>query len=156
MKIPSEVHHDNKECLGHMKIMSKEEQEQLKSKYYNEAIRYMNNAKEVLQKAGKENGRYKDPKYVKMACGTAYNAVLLSLDTWLQLKGVEKKKGRKSIEYYQSAIARIDKKLLGTLEGAYEVLHLSGYYDGATAVKLIQFGFEEAYAIINKLKPAQA
>ncbi len=136
--------------------MSKEEQEQLKTKYYNEAIRYMNNAKEVLQKAGKEDGRYKDPKYVKMACGTAYNAVLLALDAWLHLKGVEKKKGRKSIEYYQSEIAKLNRKLLGPLDGVYETLHLSGYYDGTTNVKVVQVGFEEAYVIINKLKPAQA
>ena len=140
--------------LGHVKIMSKEEQEQLKTKYYNEAIRYMNNAKDVLQKAGKENGRYKDPKYVKMACGTAYNAVLLALNGWMLLKGVKRKKGRKSIEYYCSEIAKIDKKLLATLDDVYHTLHLDGYYDGVTNVKVIQIGFEEAYVIINKLKPA--
>lgn len=36
--------------------MSVTEQEQLKITYYNEALRYLDNAREVLKKAGKEDG----------------------------------------------------------------------------------------------------
>jgi len=53
--------------------MSIQEQQTLKEKYYGEAIRYMNNARECLTKAKKEDGYYQDQKYVRMACGTAYS-----------------------------------------------------------------------------------
>ena len=56
--------------------MGLDEQNQLKIKYYSEAIRYMDNAKATLKSAGKEDDYYNDDKYVKTACGTAYNGVL--------------------------------------------------------------------------------
>ena len=135
--------------------MSVEEQEAVKERYYSEAIRYMNNAKECLQKAKKEDKYYHDPKYVKMACGTAYSGVLVALDGFLLLKGIGKigKKQRKSIEYYQSNITKIDKKMLDYLNSVYEILHLSGYYDGVKNATVVKEGFDEAYRIIDKIKP---
>lgn len=57
-----------------------------------EARRYMDNARELLrEKAGKQNGQYHDRKYVRMAGNTAYNGILVALDSLLE----EKKKGRK-------------------------------------------------------------
>jgi hypothetical protein len=135
--------------------MMTQEQEILREQHYSEAMRYMDNAKECLKKAKKEDGVYYDKKYVKMACGTAYNGVLEALDGYLELKGIEKPKGRgrKSIEYYQSNITKIDKKMLNCLNSAYEILHLWGYYDGITTVSVVKDGFDYAYQIINKLKP---
>ncbi|MDD5571309.1 MAG: DUF5618 family protein [Bacteroidales bacterium] len=133
--------------------MSIKEQQEVRDKYYSEAVRYMNNAKEVLKKAGKDGAYYKDKKYVKMACGTAYNGVLLALDGYLLLKGIEKKRGRKNIGYYQSNITKIDRKLLYNIDDVYEILHLSGYYDGIRSEKIVKSGFEIAYTIINKIKP---
>jgi len=133
--------------------MSIQEQQEVKEKYYNEAIRYMNNAKETLKKAGKEDNFYKDVKYVKTACGTAYSGVLLALDGYFLLKGVEKKKGRKNIEFYQSSLTMINKKLLNSLNATYEALHLAGYYDGTNFAPIIIAGFNEAYEIIKKIKP---
>jgi hypothetical protein len=89
--------------------MSTAEQEHVKTEYYNEAVRYINNAKETLKKAGKEDNYYNDEKYVKTACGTAYNGVLKALDGYLLLKNVSKAKGRKSMEYYQANIVKHDK-----------------------------------------------
>jgi len=66
--------------------MSIREQENVKEKYYSEAMRYMDNAKECLQKAQKEGKYYNDQKYVKMACGTAYNGMLVALDGFLDSK----------------------------------------------------------------------
>lgn len=43
----------------------------------------MENATETLKKAGKDGKYYKDEKYVKTACGTAYNGVLKALDIYL-------------------------------------------------------------------------
>jgi uncharacterized protein (UPF0332 family) len=128
--------------------------EKIKNKYYTEAIRYMDNAKETLKKAGKEDRFYIDKKYVKTACGTAYNAVLLALDGYLLLKGIEKKKGRKDISYYEEEVSKIDKKLLNYVVEAYNTLHLYGYYDGTRDSKVISSGFEMAFVIINKIKPA--
>jgi uncharacterized protein (UPF0332 family) len=136
--------------------MSIEEQKELKVKYYGEAIRYMDNAKGYLQNAKKEGSYYQDRKYVSTACSTAYKGILIALDGFLLLKGVDKPKGRqrKSIEYYQNNIAKIDRKMLDYLNSAYEILHLLGYYDGIGNVDVVKTGFNEAYKIIDKIKPA--
>ena len=135
--------------------MSTQEQQTLKEKYYSEAIRYMNNAKECLAKAKKEGKYYHDSKYVKMACGTAYSGMLVALDGFFILKGIGKPKGkqRKSIEYYQCNITKLDRKMLDYLNSAYKILHLSGYYDGIENATIIKEGFDEAYKIIEKIKP---
>jgi hypothetical protein len=36
-----------------------------------EALRYLNNAREILKSSPVENGTYKDIKLVREACGTA-------------------------------------------------------------------------------------
>ena len=132
-----------------------QEQQKLKIKHYSEAIRYMDNAKECLKNAKKEGGYYNDQKYVRMACGTAYSGVLVALDYFLILKGINKPKGkvRKSIEYYQENLSIQDKKILNNLNTAYEILHLYGYYDGTKSAKVVKAGFDEAYKIIERIKP---
>jgi len=137
--------------------MSIHEQQLLREKYYSEAVRYMDNAKESLKNARKEDGFYLDKKYVKTACGTAYNGLLVALDGFLQLKDIKPKgKERKSIEYYQSNITKIDKKMLNYLNSAYEILHLWGYYDGITDAGMVKRGFDLAYTIIEKIRPTQS
>jgi uncharacterized protein (UPF0332 family) len=136
--------------------MSNDEQQLIKQQSYSEAIRYMENAKETLKKAGKEDHYYKDRKYVKTACGTAYNGVLIALDAYLLLKGIKKTKGCKSIEYYCKQVATLDKKMLRQVNNAYEILHLYGYYDGILDVHVVKSGLEDAFKIINKIKPEQA
>ena len=136
--------------------MSINEQETVRQKYYGEAMRYMDNAKEYLKNAQKDGDFYLDKKYVKTACGTAYSGLLVALDGFLQIKDIKpKRKERKSIEFYQSNITGIDKKMLNTLNSAYEILHLLGYYDGITSVKVVKEGFELAYTLINKIKPTE-
>jgi hypothetical protein len=135
--------------------MSTEEQQELKQKSYAEALRYMNNAKETLRKAKKEDNFYSDRKYVRTACGTAYNGVLMALDAYLKLKDVEMpKRKRRSIEFYAENVGKMDRKLLQYLNGAYDILHLSGYYDGVLDARVVSAGFANAYEIINKIKPA--
>ena len=136
--------------------MSIQKQQELREKYYDEAMRYMDNVGECLKKAKKEGRFYNDPKYVKMTCGTAYNGMLVALDGFFILKGIEKPKGkqRKSIEYYQNNIAKIDRKMLNYLNNAYEILHLWGYYDGIGDIRVVSAGFDNAYTLIDKIKPA--
>ena len=137
--------------------MSVFEQQELKEKYYGEAVRYMNNAREYLKNAKKEGNVYRDPKYVRTACGTAYSGVLIALDCFLMLKGVHKPTGkeRKSIEYYQRNLSKLDGKMLDSVNDTYKILHLSGYYDGIQNVAVVKEGFNLAYDIIEKIKPAQ-
>ena len=134
--------------------MSTIEQMQLREKSYAEAMRYMDNARETLKKAGRVDNHYSDKKYVRSACGTAYSGVLVALDTYLELKDVEMpRKKRRSIEFYLKSLARLDRKLLKDLDITYDTLHLSGYYDGNLDARVIAAGFDNAYQIIERIKP---
>ncbi len=120
---------------------------------YKEAMRYVDNARETLKLAGKEDKFYVDEKYVKTACGTAYSGLLKGLDFLFDIKGVPKRKGRKSIEYYKETLGKIDRKLLRELNAAYELLHLAGYYEGQLKIGAINEGFDSAITIIESLNP---
>jgi len=135
--------------------MTLDEQRKFLSKEHTEAMRYMDNAEETLKKAGKDGRRYVDAKYVQTACGIAHLAVLRALDAWFEFKELPKpsKKQRKSIDYYTDRAAKVDGKVLKTLQESYNILHLSGYYDGTTSVNVIKDGFDDAYEIIEKIKP---
>jgi hypothetical protein len=135
--------------------MTKEEQNVFFNKEYAEAIRYMENAKDVLLKAKKDGNHYADNKYVRMACATAYLGVLIALDAWLKTKDISlpKSKKQKSIDFYYENVAKLDGKMVARLHTAYRQLHLQGYYWGETNVKVIEAGFEDAYEIIDKIKP---
>ncbi len=111
-----------------------------------EAKRYLANAKEILsEKAGKEDGYYKDRKYVKMAGYTAYSGVLVALDGLFGIK----KKGRKTVDWYQGELAKLDKKMLNVFNSAYELLHLVMGYDGALDADFATAGLSKAETIIN-------
>ena len=56
-------------------------------------------------------------------------------------------------KYYQKNIGKLDKKMLNTLDSAYKILHLSGYYDGIKNVDVVKTGYAEAKTIIDKIKP---
>jgi len=132
------------------------EQNEIKNQYYNEAIRYMENAKDTLIKAEKKNEFYQDKKYVRTACGIAYNAMLIALEAYISLKKPSKLNGSREktdIKYLQRTLTEIDKKMLNYLNTAYEILHKDGYYDGIQDAVVIKRGFDVAFFIINKIKP---
>ncbi len=137
--------------------MTVQEQEHVKQKGYAEAMRYIANAKGYLKTAGKGETHYKDKKYVRTACGTAYNGVLIALNALLKAKDIDFPKGskRKPVDFYRMAIGK-DRKLLDAFNTVYHILHLSGYYDGETSIKIIQTGFEMAGVIINRINPQGA
>ena len=111
-----------------------------------EAKRYLDNARQILkEKANKEDGYYQDKKYVKLAGHAAYSGVLVALDGFLG----DKKKGRKSVEWYQKELAGLDKKVSSTFSNVYEILYLSLGYDGATNAELAQLGLREAEKVID-------
>ena len=97
-----------------------------------EALRYLNNAKEILKDISVENGTYTDIKKVREAFGTAYLAVLESINEVLLKKGVTKRDLPKSVDAYRTALQKYvavhDGKLLREFEMLYDVLHIAGYY----------------------------
>ncbi len=119
---------------------------------YKEAMRYIENARETLKLAGKDGKFYADEKYVRTASGTAYSGTLIALDCLFDVKNIPKRRGRKSIDYYQDNLGKIDKKLLKHLNTTYRILHLEGYYEGETKIQTIDSGFDSAIDIIDSIK----
>jgi hypothetical protein len=56
-------------------------------------------------------------------------------------------------KHYQSNIAKIDKKMLNSLNGAYDILHLWRYYDGTKDTRVVNIGFDTTCKLIEKIKP---
>ena len=122
-----------------------------------EALRYLNNAKEILKKAPIEENRYADVKYVQEACGTAYLAVLKVIDEHLIERGLSKKELPRSTDAYRKALQKYlavhDGKLLRAFEALYELLHIAGYYRGNLYfVDVVKDAFKAARAFIEKIK----
>jgi hypothetical protein len=124
---------------------------------YREALRYFDNAREILRtKAKKKDRYYEDGKYVRMACGTAYIGVLKALDVYLSLKGKpihRKKYARISVDDYQKRLGTIDKGVLNKFNTTYQVLHLNGYYEGMLKADVIQSGLQSFEEILDEIKP---
>ncbi|MDO9288487.1 MAG: DUF5618 family protein [Thermodesulfovibrionales bacterium] len=122
-----------------------------------EAIRYLENAKEILGKSPIEDNRYTDVKYVKSACGVAYLGVLKATDEYLLKRGLSKKELPKKIEEYEKALQKHlsihNGKLTKEFSTLYDELHIAGYYRGnlhhVDAVKSI---LKAAKAFIDKVK----
>ena len=75
--------------------------------YESKSQRYMDNAKKLLHSSPIEGDNYVDLKYVRQACGTAYLAILKSLDDYFLNHGFEKKRLPKSVEGYRAAIHKL-------------------------------------------------
>lgn len=111
-----------------------------------EARRYLANAKQILrEKAIKEDDLYQDKKYVKMAGHTAYIGVLEALDVVFG----NKRKGRKSVDWYRDELSAVDKKMLTLFIEAYNTLHLAMSYDGNLLAGVSREGLAAAEKIIN-------
>jgi len=130
----------------------------LRTDNHREALRYLENASEILRTKAIKDGRfYQDAKYVRIASGTAYNAVLLALQAYLDSKGmaiVKPRNGHIDVDDYRQRIGNLDKKLLKQFNSAYNILHLLGYYDGELNAAAINAGMSVAADIINKIKPS--
>jgi hypothetical protein len=121
-----------------------------------EAIRYLNNAKEILKSAPIEDNTYTDIKPVQEACGTAYLAVLKSIDEYLVNRGVNPKDLPQSIEGYREMIRKYlsvhNGKLTREFEKLYKALHIAGYYRGLLEdVDMVKAAIKSAKAFIDKI-----
>jgi len=99
-----------------------------------EALRYLNNAKEILKSVPVEDNTYTDIKPVREAFATAYLAVLEAINEYLIKKGLMKKELPKSVDAYRKALQKYlvvrDGKVLREFEKLYDALHIAGYYRG--------------------------
>ena len=126
---------------------------------YTEAYRYLDNAKEILRTKAHKDGRfYEDPKYVRMACNTAYSGLLIALNDFFKHKGVKypKTTGKRTqstnVDFYQQNLAKMNKKKLKEFNSAYNYLHLFGGYDGDLEVNTSNIGLELAKSIVDWIK----
>jgi hypothetical protein len=122
-----------------------------------EAIRYLNNAKEILKSAPIEDNIYTDIKPVREAFGTAYLAILEAINEYLiSKKGLKKKELPKSVDAYRQAlqkhVAVHNGKLMREFEMLYDMLHIAGYYRGLLYDRnVIKDAFKAAKVFIEKI-----
>lgn len=121
-----------------------------------EANRYLKNARATLRMAPVEEDTYLDIKPVREAFGTAYLAVLESINAVLIEKGLTKKDLPKSINGYRAALKKHlavhDGKVLREFEKLYDALHIAGYYRALIYdTKMVRDALEAAEKFIGKL-----
>jgi len=99
-----------------------------------EALRYLENAKEILKSAPREDSIYTDIKLVREAFAIVYLAVLEAINEALVNRGITKRELPKSVDAYRKVLRRYfavhDGKLLREFEMLYDALHIAGYYRG--------------------------
>ncbi len=100
-----------------------------------EALKYLNNAKEILKSIPVADNVYTNIKPVRETFGTAYLAVLEAINEFLMVKkGLTKKELPKSVDVYrkvlQEYLAVHNGKLMREFEMLYDALHIAGYYRG--------------------------
>jgi hypothetical protein len=122
-----------------------------------EALRYLENAKEMLKTVPVEDNTYTDVMPVQEACGTAYLAVLKAIDQYLIKKGVEEKELPQSVDGYREMIRKYlmihDGKLLKEFEKLYKLLHIAGYYRGLLEdVTVVKDALKAAKIFTEKIK----
>ena len=122
-----------------------------------EALRYLNNAREILKSVPVEANTYTDLKPVQEACGTAYLAVLKAIDEYLLNKGLSRKDLPRSVDAYRKILQKYlnihNGKLLREFEGIYDELHIAGYYRGMLhSVEVVKAALNTAKGFIEKIK----
>ena len=100
-----------------------------------EALKYLNNAKEILKSVPVADNVYTNIKPVREAFGTAYLAVLEAINEFLMVKkGLTKKELPKSVDAYRKVLQEYltvhNGKLMREFEMLYDALHIAGYYRG--------------------------
>ena len=122
-----------------------------------EALKYLNNAKEILKSVPVEDNVYTNIKPVREAFGTAYLAVLEVINEFLMVKkGLTKKELPKSVDAYrkvlQEYLAVHNGKLMREFEMLYDALHIAGYYRGLIYdTNMVKEALKAAKTFIEKI-----
>ena len=120
-----------------------------------EALRYLQNAKELLSSVPIENNNYTDVKPVREAFGTAYLAILEAINEALAKRGIQKKALPKSVDAYRIALQKHfavhNGKLAREFEFLYDTLHIAGYYRGLIHdANIVKAALKAAKGFIDK------
>jgi len=128
--------------------------EKIKKDPYQEALRYIENAKQILnEQAGLDDEFYTNPKFVKKACNTAWNGVLVALNGKMKRQNYTlPSRNRMNVDIYREYLTKRNKKILNYFNSAYDYLHLLGGYDGNLDVTTSKRGIELALIIIEWCK----
>jgi hypothetical protein len=123
-----------------------------------EALRYLNNAKEILRSVPIEDNTYIDIKPVQEAFGIAYLAILKAIDQFLLKKGITEKELPQSVDGYRDSIRKYlmvhNGKLLREFDKLYRLLHIAGYYRGLLEdVNVIKEALKATKTFIEKIGP---
>lgn len=121
-----------------------------------DSYRYLENAKEILKtKAILKDKFYEDPKYVRMACNTAYSGLLIAVNDLFEYKNIKNSKNKSErsqatdVKFYVKNLAQINKKKMKEFNEAYKYLHLLGGYDGSLYVDTSKNGIMFAKSLIT-------
>jgi hypothetical protein len=122
-----------------------------------EALTYLENARGILKGAKIEGKYYSEIKPVREAFGTAYLAILESINEALIKKGYTKKELPKSVDEYRKLLRKYfaahNGKLMREFEGLYDTLHIAGYYRGLIYnVDMVKDAMRAAKEFIEKTK----
>lgn len=122
-----------------------------------EALKYLNNAKEILKSIPVADNVYTNIKPVREAFGTAYLAVLEAINEFLMVKkGLTKKELPKLVDAYrkvlQEYLAVHNGKLMREFEMLYDALHIAGYYRGLIYdTNMVKDALKAAKTFIEKI-----
>jgi hypothetical protein len=122
--------------------------------FFSEAKQYYDNAKEILKSIEIRHNRYQDAKPVSEACGIGYLSVLLTIDGYLLMRGVDPTNLPTTTPEYWACIKKYlvhNGKIQDAFNTAWEDLHVAGYYRGHSGVEMIKEGFKNAKIIIDTL-----
>ncbi len=123
----------------------------LEKTYYEEAMRYIYNAEELLKMAVPEEKYYTDLKYLKSAAGTAYAGIEKAAKWYAKLKGIELK--GKNVEMIKDGLRKINKTALRDFVSLYSQIHIGMYYEDNAKIKIVKEAFDDAKEFIAYLKP---
>ncbi|MBF0538420.1 MAG: DUF5618 family protein [Nitrospirae bacterium] len=123
-------------------------------------IRYLQDAREILEGLVIEDHIYLDVNTVKRAFGIAYLAVLDAIKEELLKKGVTRKDMPKSVEGYMVAIQKYlsvnNGRLVREFDRLYDSLHIAGHYRGLlTHVGTVREEMDAAERFIKKITGSQ-
>ena len=124
---------------------------QLALTYYDQAMRYIYNAEDLLKKAAPEEKYYTDLKYLKSAAGTAYAGIEKAAKWYAKLNGIELK--GKNVEMIKDGLRKINNTVLRHFVSLYAEIRIAIYNEGNAKIKSVKDAFEDAKELIAYLKP---
>ncbi|MEW5694007.1 MAG: DUF5618 family protein [Candidatus Hydrogenedentota bacterium] len=122
-----------------------------------EALRYLDNAKQILKTVKIESNIYTDKKPVREAFATAYLAILEAINEYLiTKKGFTEKELPRSVDVYREVLKKYisvhDGKLMREFNNLYDALHIAGYYRGLIyEVSAVKDYFKAAKHFIERI-----